>query len=68
MRPGARVTVPDRLNWSGGAREEATLVRSMKLPGPPVMQGSPLAPIVLHRVRFDDGTEENYPDGSVFPI
>jgi hypothetical protein len=68
VKLGDRVTAPDPLNALGGGRTAATFVSVVELPAPSVLQGPALAPLVLHRVRYDDGTEENWAEGSVLPM
>jgi hypothetical protein len=64
MEPGERVSVPDRRNWNAGDREPATLI-SPDVQQPGVVQGPPVAPIRLWRVRYEDGATAEVPEGVI---
>jgi hypothetical protein len=58
--------VPDRLNALAGGREPAVLISSRTMPGPSALQGPPLAPIVMWRVRYEsDGAEGEVPEDAI---
>jgi hypothetical protein len=68
MKPGDCVVVPDRLNALAGGLEPAELISSRTRPGPSVSQGPPLAPLVMWRVRYADGTTDEMPEGAIRPL
>ena len=61
--------VPDRLNALAGGLEAAELISSRVLPAPPVLQGPPLAPTVMWRVRYcSDGVSDEVPEDAIRPL
>jgi hypothetical protein len=68
MQAGDRVSVPDRYNWNAGQREEPVLIASRMQPGPPVLQGPPLAPTKLWQVDYGDGAVDELPEEAIQPL
>jgi len=63
MRAGDRVTAPDPTDDESDELVEATYVRLVALSG-----FSGQMTHKLHRVRYDDGREENWPEALVRPV
>lgn len=58
--------VPDRLNALAGGLEPAQLISSRVMPAPPVLEGPPLAPTVIWRVRYlSDGAAGDVPEDAI---
>lgn len=68
MKAGDRVTAPHPLDAVGGVRVEAVFVGVVERPAPDPLEAPPLAPSVLHRVRYDDNTEADWDEGAVIPV
>ena len=67
MQPGDPVTAPNPLDpLSGGkSRVDAVFVGEVRVSPPVTPHGPQLAPVVLHRVRYVEGREENWAEGYV---
>ncbi len=69
MQTGDPVTAPHPLDGlSGGeVRVLAVFVGEVRIEPPKTLDGAQLEPVVLHRVRYADGREENWAEGYVLP-
>jgi len=67
MQPGHPVTAPHRLDPSGSVRVDAVFVGEVRLESPKTLDGSPLEPVLLYCVRYEDGSKGHWAPELVLP-
>lgn len=68
MQPGHPATAPHRLDPSGSVRVDAVFMGEVRLQPPQTLDGSPLEPVLLYCVQYEDGSKGYWAPELVLPV